>query len=393
MRFLVLFLALLLFFVWLGLKIQADPGYILIAYQQWTIETPLWMGVTLILVAFIVLYALVRLLGRLSNVTTRWRMWMQQRRLRRSHERTSRGLIELAEGRWKVAEKNLIKAAQNAEMPLINYLSAARAAQELGEHEKRDDYLHKAHMAMPAAEIAVGLTQAQLQVNHQQLEQALATLRRLHDLSPKHAHVLKLLQKIYLDLQDYGSLEALLPSLKKAKVLSAAEFSLLQQKIFVGLLEQLTKLNDNDAVQAVWDRIPKDLQQNPTVLLLYVNYLLKTRQFEEAEQLLRAGLKAHWDDGLVRAYGLIESADPDKQLSVAESWLKLHPDSAALLLCLGRICIRNHLWGKARSYLETCLSLAPSAEVYSTLAQLLEQMNDPAKAADYYRKGLLLATK
>lgn len=393
MKWLLIFLGLLLFFVILGLKIQADPGYVLLAYHQWTIETPLWMAVTLILLAFILFYASFRFMGQLSTMAMRWRLWFQQRKSRRAQARTSQGLIALAEGHWKRAETNLIKGAQNAELPLINYLSAARAAQELGEEEKRDEYLHKAHMAMPAAEIAVGLTQAQLQVNEQQLEQALATLRRLQDLSPKHPHVLKLLQKIYFDLQDYVSLETLLPSLKKAKVLNEKEYEALQKQVFVGLLQQATAHGALEEVQAIWDRIPRMFQQVPTILLIYVRYLVKQGQNEEAEALLQAALKKEWDEALVQEYGLIKSHDLDKQLKVAELWLKVHPDSASLLLSLGRICIYNQLWGKARHYLETALSLTPTPEGYCVLAQLLEQMHETSQAAECYRKGLLLAAK
>lgn len=392
MKLLVLFLTILLLFVWLGLKIQADPGYVLLAYHQWTIETPLWFALAAIVVAFLLFHFLLRLLTRLGGMASRWRLWAQQRRLRRAHARTSRGLIELAEGRWRDAEKDLLKAAQDTDMPLINYLSAARAAQELGEDERRDDYLHQAHLVMPSAEIAVGLTQAQLQLNHRQLEQSLATLRRLQELAPRHAHILKLLQKIYLELQDYESLEALLPNLKKAKVLTPADNLLLQQKIYSGLLQQAEKNPNPAVIESVWHRIPKELQREPAILIQYVNYLIKAKQPALAEELLREALKKNWDDTLVRYYGLVESGNGDKQLTQAEHWLKQHPEDPTLLLALGRLCICNQLWGKARSYLETCISLAPSAEAYSTLAQLLEKMGEQAQASQCYKKGLILTT-
>ncbi|MBI5448129.1 MAG: heme biosynthesis protein HemY [Gammaproteobacteria bacterium] len=393
MKLLVLFLSVLLLFVWLGLQIQADPGYVLLAYHQWTVETPLWFAIASVVLAFILLHLFLRLLTKLSGMTTRWRLWAKQRRLRRAHERTSRGLIELAEGRWQTAEKNLLKAAQDTDMPLINYLSAARAAQELGEDDRRDDYLHKAHSVMPSAEIAVGLTQAQLQLNHHQLEQSLATLRRLHDLAPRHAYILKLLQGIYLDLQDYDNLEALSPSLKKAKVLTPFEYASLQQKIYLGLLQQAEKGHDPAAVESVWYRMPKELHHEPGILIQYVRYLMKTHQATLAEQLLQTALKKKWDTTLVTYYGLLESEDAQKQLQHAEYWLKLHPEDPALLLCLGRLCIRNQLWGKARSYLETCIALAPSAEAYATLAQLLEKMGEQTQANQCYRKGLLLVQR
>ncbi|OGT23888.1 MAG: hypothetical protein A3I12_07130 [Gammaproteobacteria bacterium RIFCSPLOWO2_02_FULL_38_11] len=393
MKLLILFLSVLVLFVWLGLKIQNDPGYVLFAYDQWTIETPLWFVIAATVIFFILFYIILQFLIRLGNVATQFRTWAQQRRLRRAHERTSRGLMELAEGQWKLAEKNLLKAVQYTDMPLINYLSAARAAQELGEHERRDDYLHKAHLAMPSAEIAVGLTQAQLQFNHNQLEQALATLRRLHELSPKHIYILKLLQNIYLELRDYENLETLLPSLKKLKVLPGLEFDSLQQKTYIGLLKQAEKSHATEMVETVWQRIPKELQQEPSLLIVYAKHLMKEKKEVMAEQLIKEALKKHWNDDLVSLYGLVVGEYIDKQLSHAEQWLRLHGENPALLLCLGRLSIQNSLWGKARSYLETSLSFSPSAETYSVLAQLLEKMGEATQANQCYRKGLLLMTQ
>ena len=393
MKLLILFLSVLVLFVWLGLKIQNDPGYVLFAYDQWTVETPLWFVIAATVIFFILFYIILQFLIRLGNVATQFRTWAQQRRLRRAHERTSRGLMELAEGQWKLAEKNLLKAVQYTDMPLINYLSAARAAQELGEHERRDDYLHKAHLAMPSAEIAVGLTQAQLQFNHNQLEQALATLRRLHELSPKHIYILKLLQNIYLELRDYENLETLLPSLKKLKVLPGLEFDSLQQKTYIGLLKQAEKSHATEMVETVWQRIPKELQQEPSLLIVYAKHLMKEKKEVMAEQLIKEALKKHWNDDLVSLYGLVVGEYIDKQLSHAEQWLRLHGENPALLLCLGRLSIQNSLWGKARSYLETSLSFSPSAETYSVLAQLLEKMGEATQANQCYRKGLLLMTQ
>lgn len=390
MRILVLVLTVFLFFVWLGLKIQADPGYVLLAYQHWTLETPLWFAITSIVIGFLIFYMLMRLLNGLGTMTTRWRLWAKQRRLRRAHERTSRGLLAFAEGHWKAAERDLIKASQYTDMPLINYLAAARAAQELGEYEKRDDYLHKAHLLTPTAEVAVGLTQAQLQYSHQQLEQALATLRRIHDLAPKNTYVLRLLQKIYLELRDYESLEALLPELRKYRIISPANEDALMQTIYLGLLSKAEKENSAEMINAVWVRIPKEMKVQPAILGKYVTFLMRTHEMQPALNLLADGIKRGWNAQLVEDYGNIEGPDPAHQLTHAEAWLKSHPNDPALLLTLAKLCLRNQLWGKAKSYLETCLSVSPSPAAYWLLGQLSEKLGDNPKAWECYRNGLAI---
>ncbi|MDD5240574.1 MAG: heme biosynthesis protein HemY, partial [Sulfuricella sp.] len=74
----------------------------------------------------------------------------------------------------------------------------------------------------------------------------------------------------------------------------------------------------------------------------------------------------------------------------AENWLKKHPDDAALLQALGKLCAKRELWGKAQSYLEASLSIEPSAETHLALAQLLEKIDRAEEAGKHYRASMAL---
>jgi HemY protein len=108
--------------------------------------------------------------------------------------------------------------------------------------------------------------------------------------------------------------------------------------------------------------------------------------------LLRKILKTRWDDNLVCQYGLVEGSNTVKQLQFAEHLLATHADDAVLLLTLGRLCKRNSLWGKAKTYLQDSLALQASAEVYQELALLLEQQGEHVAAGSFFQLGLALAT-
>ena len=60
------------------------------------------------------------------------------------------------------------------------------------------------------------------------------------------------------------------------------------------------------------------------------------------------------------------------------------------MLCLGRLSLRNDLWGQARDYFETSHRLQPNAETCAELARLLFSLGEREKSAQYYREGLLL---
>ena len=84
----------------------------------------------------------------------------------------------------------------------------------------------------------------------------------------------------------------------------------------------------------------------------------------------------------------IEGPDASKQLKRAEGWLARHGDDPDLLLAAARLCLRNELWGKARSYLETVIALRPTPEAYQEYGRLLTQLGENDAAADAYREGL-----
>lgn len=385
----VFFLIALIFAVWLGIHIQADPGYALFSYGHWSVEMPLWLAILILVLLFIIIHWLTRLCHFSSSVSGRVRMWSSKRRLRNAQHRTSQGLIDLSEGNWRRAEKNLVKAANDGDAPLINFLAAAKAAQEQGAYERRDNYLRKAHNMNPDAKIAVELTQAQLQIHHKQLEQALATLRHLRELSPKHSFVLKLLKSVYFELKDWKSLVELMPELRRAQVDDPLMLNDIEELAYSNLFTEAS-LKEPETIDTLWNELPKNLKAKPAFISLYTEHLLRTQQNESAEKLIRESLKRDWDKDLVKLYGSIPDVDHKKQLFIAETWLKTNKGDHDLLLVLGRLSKLNQLWGKARSYFEASIAIKPSTEAYFELGQLFEQLNEVPMALDCYRKAAAL---
>ena len=97
-------------------------------------------------------------------------------------------------------------------------------------------------------------------------------------------------------------------------------------------------------------------------------------------------------DDLIIAYGRIETAEPAKRLKRAEQWLKVHAEDGALLLTAARLCMAEELWGKARSYLESSLAMAPRTDAYALYGRLLKQFGEDENAALAFRSGLGLVT-
>ena len=384
-----LFISLLTLFIAVlaALLVMEDPGYVLFAVGDWTVETTLALTVVVLVASFALLYFVIRAGIKVLAVPGGLRHWQQHRREQKAIKSLTQGLIDLAEGRWTRAEKEVLKYVEASNASLLNYLAAARAAQAQGADQRRDHYLKLAHEKHPSADIAVGLTQAELQVNQNQLEQALATLRHLHQLAPKHVQVLKVLAGVYQQLGDWEHVLDMIPLLRKRKVLPTDAIDDLAQQAHLALL---TAAQTRQALADVWSRIPSAIQEKQEVLLTYVTRLQDMSESGLAEPLLRRALQRHFSQALMLSYGKIDSAEPSRQLQVVESLLVEHDRDAVALLTAGRLCLRNKLWGKARSYFEASINVQPSAEAYNELGNLLERMNEPEAAAECYREGLRL---
>ena len=380
----------LLVSVWLGAHLQHDPGYVLIAINHWTVETTLWVGGALLIIAFVGLHLLLLLLSWLGGRPRSWRRWKAKRRARASQMKTRQGLIEFSEGHWQRAKNYLIKALPDADTPLLNYLTAARAAQEMGDNQMRDNFLRDAQQCMPEAKIAVELTQAQLQLANRQWEQALATLRHLKDIAPQHPYVLRLLAFLYQEVKDWSQLIALLPDLKRNQVVTGSAYDALQYQAYLQALTDLIKQDNPVSVAAFYSSLPKQFVQDPSFVALYSHYLLRHHDDSQAELRLRQCLRQSFNEQLIELYGKISTKTA--RLDFAESLLKKNPHSAVLHLCLGRLSESSQLWGKAKTYFEGCLQLGATPAAYAELGELLERLGDQAGAFSMYRQGLNLAT-
>jgi HemY protein len=364
----------------------ADPGYVIINFRGYLIE----MSVPVLLALFFLIIVSAWLIVKLLRTPRKLGEAAGRYRTGRAGQRLTRGVIEVAEGNFAKGERLLSRAADVSEAPLLNYLQAARAAHLLGQDERRDRWLRQAYENLPEAANAVLLTQAELQLDQAQYEPALATLRQIEENSPNHSHALALLGRLYYRLEDWPHLSVILPKLRKYGRLDDATLSKWSLRVYQ---EDLESAADGDTVMAAWTKIPKEQKKDIGLLESYYSSLIRTGMHDKAEKDLATDLRREWRPGLVRLFGIVEGNDAPRQLKKAENWLKNHGDDADLLLAAARLCLRNELWGKARSYLETVISIRPTPEAYQEFGRLLNQLGEGDAAADAYRAGLSLVAQ
>ncbi len=377
-----------------------NGGYILIAYGNYTIDMSLWTLLLIVLIVWVVWRLIKSLLRMFVEPSQKYFKERDSIRQQRYRTQTARGLLQYIEGHWDQARRSLKKSAKHSEMPLINYLAAADSAYEIGSREEADQLLAKAREVSPGGELAIGLAQSRMYLREEHYEEALAILQRLHVKAPDHPLILRLLNNAYRGLKDWSSLEKLLPDFRRYKVFNKRAMQRVESEVYSSLLAALVvqakktgRSADTEAVIQLWHDMPKNVRAIKRVLLSYITCLYQLGEGGRAETLLRKSLKTDWDDALVKLYGIVEGADPQKQLITAESWLRQRPNDPELMLALGRLSQRNQLWGKARDYLESSVALKVQSEAYAELARLMIQLGEHKKSTEYYQKGLALSTQ
>jgi len=388
MRRLFIVLIFLIASVWFGVTLMRHPSYLLIAYQPWMVQMPLWFALLSLLILFGVFYLLIDSIDRANFFFYRVRNWWKLRREHKAYSNTQRGITYLIEGRWKKAEKFLLAGLNQTTEPLINYLGAARAAQAQQAYDRRDEYIQKAYKVAPKEEVAVGIMQAELQMGQGQFEHAEATLQQLQQLSPNHPRVLFLLEKVYTHLGDWKQLQAAIPKLRKASVLTKEQESLFNKNLAIEVLKN-TPFAHLEDLQHSWDGLPKAVRQNPDVVYAYALQLKRFNQTDAMEEIIRKTLKQHWHPGLVKLYSTLPFKNLNRQLVIMGAWLKMYGQQQETLLALGRVCAKIQLWGKAKDYFERCLELGPNPEASYDYGKLLEHLGNVEEALQIYKKGLI----
>jgi HemY protein len=336
-------------------------------------------------------YLSVRILVEVWRAPRRLGEAWARARINYAGRQATKGYIALAEGRLARGERLLTRGARLSETPLLNYLAAARAAQMQGDRERRDGWLRMACEQEPAAQDAVLLTQAELQLEDGQYAEALASLNRVRERHPTHAQALKLLGELHYRRKEWQPLADLLPLLRRRGNVPA---DMLDEWCVDACGNIMTSMRlDRAALDKVWDDIPRHLRLEPRLTLTRAKALIGCGAIDDAEVEIRRTLKERWSDALIDLYGDLAAGDPATHLKRIETWLRERPDDPALLLAAGRASVRHHLWGKARSYLETSLAIRPAPETYRALGQLMARVGESQSASNAYERGLAMTAE
>jgi HemY protein len=348
------------------------------------------MGLNLFLLVALVLFLVVFWAARIVQKAVDFPSRVAAYRQRRNEIGSSRALREalraLFEGRFARAERAAQTAQRLREIAGLSALVGARAAHRMHEHARRDEWLARASddRSVDTARLA---TSAELWTDSREAQRALDAVADLQGGGARHIQVARIALAAQLQVGRWDEVLKLVRLLAKRRALHDAAVRRLKMLAYRELLND--KRHEAAALLETFEAIPLEDRRQVDIALEGARLLNLAGRGRAAADALERALEAHWDERLLDEYARAQALPVRERLERATVWLQLHPQDAALLRCLGQLCLREQLWGKARTYLQESLRLRVHPATSLALARLAEQTDQQAEAALHFREAAL----
>lgn len=362
---------------------SVNTGYVLVVLPPWRAQLSLNLLIVILLGTFLITYVLLRLVGKTLALPGRVGAFRDRRRKDRAGRAFREALRSLFEGRFAQAMKSAGSAFSAGESPAIAALVAARAAHAMHDDSRYRTWIGRAAQQGDESRTARLMTEAELAVEGRRFEEAASRLASLRELGHPSIAALRLSLRVASALAQWDEVIKVSRQLRKHKALTVEQAQPVLRRAHLERLKEMR--GDGDALAAYWKSIPTEELGDRRMVEKAVPYLTAAGQGAIARKTLERLLDDEWDSALARLYSHCANDDVVACLARAEAWLRKQPKDAGLLYSLGRLCVNAQLWGKAESYLEASLSLAPTVETHLALAGLLETVERPSEAQAHYR--------
>lgn len=389
MRALFWLLSLAAIAVGLSLAMRYNEGFVLLVMPPWRAELSLNLALILLVGGFFLCYYLFRAIGHMVSLPQAVARFRRRRRAEVASAGLHDALRLLEEGRYGRAMRRAEKVWGDHPAPGLVALTGWRAANALRDPEQTELWAERMRGQDGAGYVAARLMhEAQHALDERRFDDARLALEQLISREGRHIAALRLSLRAEQGLGNWREVARLARQLLKHHAMTAEQAATVRARAVREALRQLRE--DPIGLQRYWSGLDDADRAVPALALETARALMAAGDCREAQRVIENALEENWDASLVLAYAECLGGDVLGRIAQAERWLERQPRDAALLLTLGRLCREQKLWGKARSYFEASLAIAPSRAGHVDLARLLDELEQGAAAMPHYRAAALL---
>ncbi len=388
MRTLLWFLTLAALAVGLSLAARYNDGYALLVLPPWRLELSLNLLLLLLLAAFVIGYASLRLISAMVHLPASVRAFRDARAKAKGEAALREAIQLLIEGRYGRTLKRAEDAWNAGHAPGLAALLALHASTALRDVDRQRHWQQRAVEHDSDIRNARLMMEASFAVDARDFEQARILLDQLAHESGRHIAALRLSLRMQQGLGNWYAVLHLVNQLEKHRAMTAEQSAPLRVRAHRENIKALEQ--DGRALEQYLARTAGKDRLDPRLADDGVQALIRARSGTAAARLIEEVLDENWSSALAAAYADCAGEDVLGRIAHAEVWLQRHPRDVELLLTLGRLCRQRQLWGKAQSYLEASLAIAPSRMAHIELAGLFEHLEKAAEANQHYRAAALI---
>lgn len=360
--------------VTLALVLREHSGNVVVLAPPYRVSFSLTFAVIAAVVIFIVLYVALRFISWISGGPERFRSWRGRRAQNRDRALLESGWLNVLEGRYDQAEKDLTKLlakTRSHSSRVLAGLASARAAHNQGEYQRRDEQFKQVQDEAAKDErlnVAAATAMAEMWLDQGNPQEAVALLQPLQDVNARFLHTTRLLLRAYRQLGEHDQVYELT--------------RLLVRRSAIGREDALTAIEEAAAARikaggieqfkTVWGDLRADEKTLPTVALAAAQVKAEADEYDDAARILEAAINVRFEPALIMAYANCTPEHYARRLSKAEEWLRKYPNDADLLAALGQLCLTGQLWGQGEHYLKRSMKIRNDMRIHALLGNLYD---------------------
>ena len=365
------------------------PGAVSIEWQGWLIELSVSQLALAAAVALVVLVFIVELVRSAGKAPKKLREWHRTSRRERGYRALTHGMVAVAAGDSKEANRQARRADVLLNEPPLTMLLSAQAAQLNGDEAAAARYFNDMLDRPETAFLGFRGLLIQAQKNNDR-RAALQYAERAYELQPKTPWVLTTMFDLQVGEGRWRAALATLEEAVKRKAIGADIARDRRATVLLGCSAEAEAAGDlSDALRFAQRANTLAPDFLPAVLRT-VDIMVRTDKVRPALRIIQNAWVRTPHPALARIYGEIgDSDDALKRVKRYERLLSFNPEHPESHIALAETALDAELWGEARNHLERAAGDDPSARVCRMMADLEERSGENPESA---RSWLLRAS-
>lgn len=372
--------------LFLGPVLVDQKGYVLIAINDWTIESSVVVMVMVILVFYAGLQLLEWALVNILSLWGRTRHWFGWRKHQLAQQKTLNSLLDLAGGRFALAEKNSARYASLSDQPMLNYLTAANAAQQLGKKAQRDKYLESA-ASIKSDDSALVATHLKMLLADKDIEQSAKWLENQSAAVLEQPEILSLTLPIYQQTKQWPLVLSGASKLLKHKLMDQDEYKRVEREAHFALLDRAAE-EGLDSLHTYYKGLARKLRNDIDIFSHYATLVINLNGFIEIEASLFKFLRKEENHSLIALLASVSSEDAQHCCERLVELENIFGKNALFNSTVAHLNASLRQWELAKSWYMKAIEIEPSASLYHKLAVVQQELGEQNGALTSFNKAL-----